>query len=212
MTPKLAILGASGHGKVVAEIAELNGYDVTFFDDAYKNKSNLEHWAVVGNTENLIQKLNDFHGLAVAIGNNQIRKLKLDFFLRLGANTPTLIHPSATISRYATIDVGTIIVADAVINAFTKIGKGVIVNTNSSIEHDCVIHDYVHICPGAVIAGGCKICEGTWLGVGSSVRQQIEVGKMTTIGAGSTVLKNIPDNVTAFGSPCVVQYINEQNI
>jgi acetyltransferase-like isoleucine patch superfamily enzyme len=94
--------------------------------------------------------------------------------------------------------------AGATVNAFTTIDEGVIINTNSVVEHDCVVREFAHICPGASIAGGCTIGALAWVGIGSSVRQGIIIGEASTLGAGSVVVKNIPAGVTAFGNPAKV--------
>ena len=74
---KLAILGASGHGKVIAEIAYLNGYNkIDFFDDRYPKLSSIEAWSVVGNTSSLIYLLGDYSGIIIAIGDNDTRVKK----------------------------------------------------------------------------------------------------------------------------------------
>lgn len=201
---KLAILGASGHGKVVAEIAELNGYQVEFYDDAYPEKTALEHWAVLGNTVDLLNNPEQYIGVAVGIGNNAIRKEKLLLLRAHNIICPTLIHPSSVISQYTSIATGSVVMAGATVNAFTTIDEGVIINTNSVVEHDCVVREFAHICPGASIAGGCTIESLAWVGIGSSVRQGIIIGKASTLGAGSVVVKNIPAGVTAFGNPAKV--------
>ncbi|OHU90672.1 MULTISPECIES: acetyltransferase [Pseudoalteromonas] len=204
MTLKLAILGASGHGKVVAEIAELMGYQVTFFDDAVQSQDKLEHWNVIGNTDDLVQHLNEFDGVTVAIGNNKIRRQKLEKLISLGANVPLLVHPSASVSKYATVEKGAVIMAGAVVNAFARVERGVIINTQAVVEHDSIIQSYAHICPATAIAGGCKVLECAWVGIGSNVRQLIEIGESAIIGAGSVVVKNIPAGVTAYGNPAKV--------
>ena len=90
--------------------------------------------------------------------------------------------------------------AGAVINADAKIGKHCIINTGATVDHDCVIEDFCHIAPGAHISGGTHIGEGTWIGVGSSVIQYLNIGKNCMIGAGSVVVREMPDNVTAVGN------------
>lgn len=196
----IAILGASGHGKVVADIAEKCGYDtVTFFDD--NRKDNLEHWKVSGNFQDLIRRVGEFDSVAVAIGNNQARQEKILQLKTAGAHLPRLIDPSAIISRYCQIGDGTVICAGAVLSSFVKIGVGCIINTSSSIDHDCVLEDYVHISPGAHLAGNVNIGKLTWIGIGASVIQLIDIGENAIIGANSTVIKSIPSNVTAIGSP-----------
>ncbi|MBH0093524.1 acetyltransferase [Pseudoalteromonas sp. SCQQ13] len=207
MTKELAIVGASGHGKVVADIAEQLGFIVNFYDDAYPSKTHIEHWPIHGTCADLIALNNTStapNDVVVAIGNNNIRQQKIQLLQQNSFNLITLIHPTAVISQYATIAQGSVVFAGAIINAFANIGVGCIVNTSAIIEHDCAIGDFTHICPNTALAGGVIIGTKSWVGIGSQVKQLITIGDNCIIGAGSTVVKNIPDNVTAFGSPAVV--------
>jgi sugar O-acyltransferase (sialic acid O-acetyltransferase NeuD family) len=201
---QLAILGASGHGKVVAEIAEIDGWEVVFFDDAYPTLDHLEHWPVVGNTEVLLTMLPSFAGCFVAIGNNKIRMDKQKLLADAGGRFPILIHPSSIVSRYAQVGIGSVVMAGAVINSFTRIGQACIVNTASTIDHDCVLGDGVHISPGANLAGGIEIGETSWVGIGASVKELITIGRDVTIGAGAVVILEIPDGKTAIGVPAKI--------
>ena len=208
MIKELAIVGASGHGKVIADIAEQLGYTVNFYDDAYPSKTQIEHWPIHGTCADLIALNNKnatlSNDLVVAIGNNEIRQQKIQLLQQSGFNLITLIHLRAIISQYAEIAPGTVIFAGAVINAFAKVGFGCIINTAAVIEHDSIIGDFTHICPNVALAGGVAVGRKSWVGIGSQVKQLITIGDNCVIGAGSTVVKNIPDNVTAFGSPAVV--------
>ena len=199
---KIAILGASGHGKVVADIAELNGYNtIDFFDDRFPALSGLEHWRVLGSTEDLLQRALDYDAVIVAIGNNAIRLAKHHHLLQVGATLGTLIHPSAVISRYAKVGVGSVIMANCVINAFSKIGEASIINTAATIDHDCILEDGVHVSPGANLAGGVSVGESSWLGIGCQVKQLITIGNAVVVGAGATVVSNIDDHKTVVGLP-----------
>ncbi len=202
---KLAIIGASGHGKVVAELAELIGYNVTFIDDDYPNIRKNEHWPIAGDLEFLLKNSGLFDKVIVAIGNNHIRntisiKLKVK-----GLKLATLIHPSSTISKYTIIGQGSVIFANAVVNAFAQVGDNCIINTGSIIEHDCVIGNLAHLSPNAALAGGTKIGDFSWLGIGSVTKELIEIGDNTIIGANSTVINNIPSGVIAVGTPAIIK-------
>ena len=201
MSRCLAIIGASGHGKVIAEIAELLDYEVCFFDDAYPEKSQVEHWPIKGCFKDFLLAKNSLAGAVVAIGNAQIRETILTELQNNKIATPTLIHPSAIVSRYTRIDDACVVMAGAVINAFATIGKGCIINSNSVVEHDCKLADYVHICPNSAVAGGTIIGERTWVGIGTNVRQMINIGADVLIGAGSVVVKDIPSGQTVIGVP-----------
>ena len=199
---KIAIVGASGHGKVIAELALINGFnDIHYFDDAWPKLTQLEHWQVVGNTESLLSKLGDYDGVAIGIGNNAIRLEKFAQLKALGAQLVNLIHPSAAVSEFAKLGKGVVVMANASINSFASIGNVCIINTNSSIDHDCALKDAVHISPGANLAGAVSVEQCSWVGVGSQVKQLISIGANVVVGAGSTVLNDIPDNQVVVGTP-----------
>jgi len=199
---RLAILGASGHGKVVADAAELSGWDeVVFFDDAWPSVKSNSAWPVLGNTADLLASINEFSGVAIAIGNNTIRLEKLNLLRDQGVNLPAIIHPKAVISRYAKIGEGSVVCAGVIVNADTQVGAGAILNTGCSIDHDCILAEAVHISPGARLAGGIKVRTCAWVGIGAVVRQLITVGAYSVVGAGAAVIKDVPERATVVGVP-----------
>ena len=199
---KLAILGASGHGKVVADIALLTGWgEIFFYDDAWPEKTRLEHWGVHGSVNELLKQLGSYDGVAVAIGNNEIRQNTLEALEVAGADLPTLIHPKAVVSQFANIEPGCVLVAGAIVNAFARLGKGCIVNTGATVGHDCHLDSCVHVAPGANVAGGVIIGSRSWVGIGTSIKQLVQIGSDVTIGAGAAVVQNVPNGITVTGVP-----------
>lgn len=199
MTFRLALLGASGHGKVIADLARLNGIsDIIFYDDRWQDIKELLGIPVVGSISMALESPSNYDKAIVSIGNARIRS---DIQRKLPNLCSALIHPSAVIGSNVSIGDGSVIMANAVINADSIIGSGVIVNTGSVIEHDCRIDDFVHVCPKAAIAGNVHVDSYSWLGIGSSVIQQIKIGKHVTVGAGATVINDINDGCVVVGTP-----------
>jgi len=207
---RLAILGASGHGKVVADAAELCGWqEIVFYDDAWPEKSQLGCWIIKGNTASLLQSLSAFDGVIVAIGDNHIRAAKISELSDKGAALVSMIHPSAMISQYAKIGAGSVVFANVVVNVDANIGAGVILNTACTIDHDCKLGDAVHISPGANIAGGVSIGSRSWVGIGACVRQCVEIGEDVVAGAGAVVVNDIDNKAVVVGNPAKPIRINK---
>ncbi|UOE80909.1 acetyltransferase [Vibrio splendidus] len=197
-----AILGASGHGKVIAEIAELNGYhNIVFFDDRWPSLKSIEHWLVSGDTSTLLSNVEEYDLTVVAIGHNATRCSKQRELSSAGANFDVLAHPGAVISKYANIGIGSVVMANAVVNPFSYIGESCIINSGSTVDHDCKLAEGVHISPGVNLAGGVEVGKNTWIGIGSQVKQLVVIGFDSVVGAGSTVINNVPNCKTVVGSP-----------
>ena len=191
---RLIIVGASGHGKVIADIAIQVGYQEIVFLDDNETICECAGFPVIGKPSLLISELKG--DKIIAIGNPQIRQ-------RLQAKTEvvTLIHPSAIIGRNVEIGAGTVIMPGAVINSETKIGRGCIINTCASVDHDCALDDFVYIAVGAHVAGTCTVGERTWIGAGATVSNNIKICKDCMVGAGAVVVNNILINGTYIGCP-----------
>ncbi|MEQ1659770.1 MAG: acetyltransferase, partial [Hylemonella sp.] len=143
---RLALLGASGHGKVVADAALASGWDsVEFFDDAWPQRSRNGLWPVTGDSAALMARLPEFQGVLVSIGDCAVRWEKHQALLAADAPLVTVVHPAATVSRHATLGLGTVVMAGAVVNIDALVGQAVIVNTGATVDHDCQLGDAVHI-------------------------------------------------------------------
>jgi sugar O-acyltransferase (sialic acid O-acetyltransferase NeuD family) len=201
MKNKLIIIGASGHGKVVADIAiKMNKWQsIAFLDDdeSIKRSMGLE---VIGKTADAFtyKEEADFF---VAIGSNTTREKIQEKLIEQGLNVVSLIHPSAVIGTDVEIGIGTAVMAGIVINSSTRIGNGCIINTSSSLDHDNIIEDYVHISPGVRTAGSVVIGKSTWLGIGSVISNNVNICSGCKVGAGAVVVKDITEPGTYVGVP-----------
>ncbi|MEM7519718.1 MAG: NeuD/PglB/VioB family sugar acetyltransferase [Pseudomonadota bacterium] len=190
----LRIIGAGGHGKVVAETAQVSGFDdVAFLDAAWPNRTENGRWRVVGKPET------GAYSLFCAVGRNAVRSTIFDQFDLW--DSPVLRHPSAVVSPSATLGGGVVVVAGAIVNADARLGHGVILNTGCSVDHDCTVSDFAHLSPGARLAGGVRVGARSWVGIGAVVREGVHVGADVTVGAGAVVVADIEDGATVVGVP-----------
>ncbi|HEL1586672.1 TPA: acetyltransferase [Streptococcus suis] len=194
---QLFIIGASGHGKVVAEIASLNGYQEIYFLDDFSKECHLGPWSIVGTSQYPIPS---DAAVFVAIGDNKIRSKIVHRFKDW--EQPSLIHPRAIVSPTVSLGKSCVVMANAVLQPDVKLGDGCIVNTAASIDHDCKLGDFVHISPGSHLAGGVTVGQQTWIGIGSSVIQSLSICKDVIVGAGGVVIQSITSSGTYVGNPC----------
>ncbi len=200
---KLILIGAGGHGKVVADAAVCSNRwkEIVFVDKLYPHLLNAGHWPVINGHDDLDKFDKKDCDYIVALGDNNIRHQLHNELKNKGFNLVNVIHPVAEISEYAELGVGNVVMANAVINVDAKIGDACIINTAATIDHDCIIGDGVHISPGAHLAGQVEVGEYSWIGIGATVNQLVVIGKNVTLGAGSVAIGNIPEGKTAVGIP-----------
>ena len=201
MKDKLIIIGASGHGKVVADIAiKMNKWQsIAFLDDDESIKTSMGLEVISNTTDAFTYK--DKADFFVGIGSNAIREKIQEKLIDEELNVVSLIHPSAVIGTDVEIGIGTVVMAGVVINSSSRIGKGCIINTSSSLDHDNMIEDYVHISPGVNMAGTVKVGNGSWIGIGSVISNNVNICSGCKVGAGAVVVKDITEPGTYVGVP-----------
>lgn len=146
----LLILGAGGHGRVVAETAEACGYEkISFLDDHSEN--------AIGKIGELQRFVKDYEFAFVGIGNNRLRGELQKCLEKAGYKVPTLIHPTAYISKTAEIGSGTIVEPKAIVNAGTVVGTGCIISVGAIVDHDVVLGTNVHVNAGAIVKAGAAV-------------------------------------------------------
>lgn len=192
MSEQVIIIGASGHGKVIADIVTKSGDTVVGFLDDDISKEN-----VLGAVCDCVKYPDK--KFIIGIGNNKIRKAIAEKYSRLAYYTAT--HPTAVIAENVKIGKGTAVMANAVINTSSIIGEHCIINTSAVVEHDNMIGDYAHISPGAVLCGTVKVGNLTHIGANSTVRNNISICGDCVIGCGGAVVKDIEKSSTYVGIP-----------
>lgn len=203
MSKQVVIIGAGGHAKVIADIIVKSGDRVYgFLDDNLEigtTIANNEQFKIIGKIEK-INKLKENTNLefVIAIGDNTVRKNIAENY---NVKYYTAIHPSSIIALDVSIEEGTVVMANTVINTSAKIGRHCIVNTGAIIEHDNIIENYVHVSPNATLCGTVKIGECTHIGANATVKNNIEICNKCIIGAGALVVKNINESGAYVGVP-----------
>lgn len=196
---QLVIIGAGGHGKVIADIARLTGYaEILFLDDSAEVR-NCGGWPVAGGSADAARYV--AYEFIVGVGNAKARQRLQERLEGQKLRIATLIHPAAVVAEGVPIRPGTVVMAGSVINPGAAIGKGCIINTCSSVDHDCAISDYVHVSVGAHIAGTVRIGPRTWIGAGATVSNELSICGDCVIGAGAVVVKDIQKAGIYIGVP-----------
>ena len=194
---RLIIIGAGGHGKVIADIALKLGYsDVSYIDDNAVGE--VIGFPIIGTSED-IERLNDgVTDFVIGVGNNAVRKMIAE---KYNVNWVSLVHPSAQIAFNAKIGRGTVVMANAAVNVCAMVGEHCIINTCAIVEHDNVIGNYAHISPNVALGGTVRVGSLTHIGIGATVKNNTEICSDCIIGAGAVVVKNINESGTYVGVP-----------
>ncbi len=209
---KLVIWGASGHARVVADIAKLEGrYQLVAFVDELGNAAPAQGQSLCGvpvlGPERVFERLTQLGATHVVPGFGACagRRALLERVDQTPLKFATLVHPRAIVASGVRLGEGSVVAAGSILNPGTEVGRGVIINTGAIVDHDCWIGDAVHIAPGARLAGNVRVGDATWIGLGAMVTEQRTVGAETLIGAGAVVVGDIPERVVAYGVPARVK-------
>jgi sugar O-acyltransferase (sialic acid O-acetyltransferase NeuD family) len=207
---KIAIVGAGGHGSVVADILcsmREAGHAIDpigFVDDGVSpSVTQVLSLPVFPGGLAALMRL-EFDAVIVAIGDNETRRRITDGLRRGGVRLAVASHPRSTVARDTVIEPGAMICAGASIGPAARVGAGTIVNTNASVDHHNWIGDYAHVAPGAHLGGMVEVGDGTLIGIGASVLPGRRIGCRVTVGAGAVVVSDLGDDLTAVGVPARV--------
>ena len=206
VTNSVIICGAGGQGRVVADLLERSGrYRIAgFLDDNRRLAGHrVAGYDILGCVQEFLQDDDRGCWMLLAIGSNEDRLRLVEELTAAGSRFAMAIHPSAQIGRDVVIGPGTVIMANAVVNTGARIGAHVIINTAATVDHDCLIEDFAHIGPGSHLAGAVTVGRGAQVGIGASAVPGVHIGCWTVVGAGATVIQDLPSDVIAAGTPAV---------
>jgi sugar O-acyltransferase (sialic acid O-acetyltransferase NeuD family) len=216
-TPKsrFFVYGASGHGKVVADILLARNIAVEGFidDDPGRRSARLLGLRVLGDSKWLADQARSGPvSTALGIGDNFARRRVANRCVAENVELITAVHPSATIAGSAILGRGVVVAAGCRVNPDAYVGEGTILNTGTVVEHDCRIGNFTHLSPNVAMGGGSGLGDYSWLGMGSVVIHGVTVGSGCIVGAGAAVIQDVRDWVVTVGVPAhVVKEIKPRN-
>jgi sugar O-acyltransferase (sialic acid O-acetyltransferase NeuD family) len=191
----MLLYGAGGHARVIISSILANG---DLIHAVFDNDPGQVEIAGIATYQSYDPAIFRDQRLIISVGDNLTRRKLSEAIWHPFTIT---IHPFAWVDKSVKIGEGSCILHGAVVQAGTRIGRHVIINTAASVDHDCVIADFVHIAPGVRLAGNVHVGENTLVGIGSIVVPGLTIGKNCLIAAGSVVTRNIPDGLTVRGNP-----------
>lgn len=208
--PKLAIWGAAGQARVVAEIVRLEArYElVGFLDDVNPQRKGLAfcNATILGGVEQLqFLKSDEVDHLIFGFGNNRERLKKAAHAEKLGFHMATAVHPRASVSNEAILCPGTVVKAGAIVDPDVTIGQHALISAGATVSHGCVLEEGARLSGGANLAAEVRVGRAAWIGVGASVRDRVRIGSESIVGAGSVVVSDIPKRSVAYGVPAQVR-------
>ncbi len=205
----VAVIGGGGHGRVIIDMIEKAG-ELTLVGvlDAKPAGAEVPGYSVLG-PDSQIASLAEQHaleGVVIAIGDNHVRSQVVAAVTEQAPQLkfPSVIHPSAQIAKGVQIWRGTVIMPGVVVNTGTQIGEFCILNTHCSVDHDGVLGDFSSFAPNSCAGGIVHLGEFSAVSLGANLIHNVKVGAHTVIGAGATVVSDLPSNVVAYGTPARV--------
>jgi sugar O-acyltransferase (sialic acid O-acetyltransferase NeuD family) len=208
MNKKLILVGGGGHCKSVIDVAECAGCTILGILGRPEEVGNkVLGYEVVG-TDDDMAKYVDVAEFVVTVGQIKSASLRVklhEMVEQVGGRLAIVVSPTAHVSKYAQLGVGTVVMHHAVINADAIIGKGCIINTFANIEHDVVVGDYSHVSTGAMVNGGCVLGNGCFVGSQGVLSNGVTIVDGIIISAGAFVSQPLFEKGVYAGNPAILK-------
>jgi len=198
----LCIYGCGGMGREIADLAgRMDKWEkIIFIDDNMKNRV-VDEAPVLSLEEAIAQYDKSDIEFIVAVGEPSSRELLYKKLDENKLNYITLAYPDFVLSKFSSVNNGTIIHTGATITVNVHIGKGCLINKHVVIGHDVNIGDYTVISPNVTVGGNVEIGSNCYIGSGTTIRNGISIGENSIIGMGAVVLKDVEPNSVMVGNP-----------
>jgi sugar O-acyltransferase (sialic acid O-acetyltransferase NeuD family) len=188
----------------INEAASSPEYRVRGFLDDAKNTwgQDFEGYPVLGPLFQATQYMDCFFVNGIGSFRNYWRKPAIIGSTKVPLERfQTVIHPTASVSRFATLGPGTVVLQNATVNSRASIGSHVIVLPNAIVSHDVVVGDYSCLASAACLAGSVRVGKACYLGANCSVVNGVQLGDGSLVGMGSVVLEDVPEVTVVVGNP-----------
>jgi sugar O-acyltransferase (sialic acid O-acetyltransferase NeuD family) len=209
----MLIVGAGGlAAQLFEDLPAMNLPGIVFWSETETKYSFIkEKYKVVSTDEEVKEYFNTVsRSFIVCVGDTANRVKMAEKFRNLGGELATFIMPGSSISSYATIGEGTMVLKDVDIEPGAIIGRECLLNKQTNFGHDCIVSPFCEIGPTSLVSAGSEIGENSLVGMGSIILPKIRIGKNVIISAGSIVTKNIPDNAVVSGNPAVIRFYRKK--
>lgn len=195
--PRIVVLGAGGHAKVIVETLRAGGRTVLGCLDPRADAPSVTGAPVLGGDEWLASPAARGVEIAVGLGANPDtagRRRLHNLAVSRGAEPCRVVAPSAWISPTALLGPGAQVLTGAVVHADARIGAGAVVNTRAVVEHDASVGDHAFVSPGAILCGAASIGDSAFVGAGAIVLPGVRIGRRAVVPAGAVVRRDLPDD------------------
>ncbi|MET0065283.1 MAG: NeuD/PglB/VioB family sugar acetyltransferase [Candidatus Thiodiazotropha sp.] len=202
----LVIIGSGGHAGCVRDIARVAGFQVSGFVDRTRPRGDrVRDLAILGGDELLRdESFINRHQFAIGIGHPLARHRYGEYLLRHGAELPAIVNPSSFVSPDAEVGLGVLLMGMNAVNHGAVVGDFSALDWQVTVGHGARLGKAVFGGPGSRVAGDVTCGDETYLGLGCQVIEKVRIGRGCLIGAGATVIRDLPDHVLAVGSPARV--------
>ncbi len=196
----IVIVGYSGHAFVVTDTARAAGHQVLGYCDVAKKAADPCSLTYLGKESDYFSDERQ-ERYFISIGDNLTRRLVDSKLTTKARATDAIVHPNSTLGFGVEVAPLSLICAGAVVQTLVSIGRAVVVNTGARVDHECILGDFSHVAPGAIITGRVTVGVGALVGANATVLPGLTIGDGAVLGAGSVLLTDLPAGQTWVGNP-----------